>query len=94
VPYFSAAFGDGNRNESLRAFQTDRNVTEFGQLFQIAPRSASEIDYRERRFTGYVFKKRGNILTDVVIAGADNEILRISVVVVQRYSCNFLKVIH
>ena len=57
------------------AFQSNRDVTAFGERLEVAPRSAAEIEYREGRFVLNEPQQRLDVLADVVIARAFPEIL-------------------
>ena len=44
LPHFAAAVRARHRGEARGAFQTDRDVTEFGERLEVAPRPAAEIE--------------------------------------------------
>ena len=55
LPYFATAVGARHRGEVRDAFQTYRDVTEFGKHLEVAPGPAAKIEYRETRVTLDVF---------------------------------------
>jgi hypothetical protein len=68
LPYFVAAVGARHRGEVRDAFQTYRDVTEFGKHLEVAPGPAAKIEYRETRLTLDVLQQRRDVQADVVIA--------------------------
>jgi hypothetical protein len=50
LPYFAAAVGARHYGEVHGAFQTNRDVTEFGKRLEVAPGPAAKIEDFERRF--------------------------------------------
>ena len=50
LPHFAAAVGTRHYGEVHRAFQTNRDVTEFGERLEVASRPAAKIEDFERRF--------------------------------------------
>ena len=81
LPYFAAAVGARHYGQARGAFQTYRDVTEFGERLEVASRPAAKIEYRERRVTLDVSQQRFDVLADVVIARAFSEIFGTPVVV-------------
>ena len=59
-------------------------MAKVGENFQVAPRSAAEIENRERRVAFDVLQQRGDILAHIMAARALPEIVSTLVVVVQR----------
>src|SRR5580704_17556536 len=47
LPHFAAAVSAGHVGEMCSAFQTDRDVTEFGNHLEVSPRPAAKIKYCE-----------------------------------------------
>ena len=84
LPDLAAAIGAGHRGEARRAFEADRDVAEFGERLEVAPRPAAEIENRERRLALDVLQQRLDVLAHVVIARAGPEIVGALVVVLQR----------
>src|SRR5947208_3069263 len=74
LPHAAAAVGARHCGEVRGAFQTDRNVTEFGKRLEVAPGPAAKIEYRERRLVIDVLQQRRDVLADVVIARAFPEL--------------------
>ena len=50
LPYFAAAVGTRHYGEVHGAFQTNGDVTEFGERLEVASRPAAKIEDFERRF--------------------------------------------
>ena len=75
------------------AFQTYRDVTEFGKHLEVAPGSAAKIEYRERRLAIDVLQQRCDVLADVVIARAFPELLGTLIIVFQREAGDFFQVL-
>ena len=49
LPNFAAAVGTRHVGEMRGAFQTDRDLTEFGNRFKVSPGPAAKIKYCETR---------------------------------------------
>src|SRR5687767_4484015 len=90
LPNFAAAVGTRHMGEMRGAFQTDRDVTEFGKHLQIAPRPAAKIEYCETRPTRDVLQHRRDVLPDIMIARAFPEIFGTLVIMSQREVGDFL----
>src|SRR5258706_12026355 len=84
LPHFAPAVGPRHVDEAGGTFQADCGVTEFGKRLQVTSRPATEIEDRERWLALDVFKQRGDILGNVVIAGALPECLGPLVVMGER----------
>src|SRR5260370_19996155 len=80
LPYFAAAMGARYGGEARGAFQTYRDVAEFGKGLEVTPGPAAKIEYRETPFTLDVSQHRRDVLADVVIARALPEIFCMLVV--------------
>ena len=65
------------------AFQTDRDVTEFGNHFEVSPGPAAKIKYCETRLTLDVLQHRSDVLADIVIASACPELFGTPVIMFQ-----------
>ena len=65
------------------AFQTDRDVTEFGNHFEVSPGPAAKIKYCETRPTLDVLQHRRDVLADIVIACACPELFGALVIMFQ-----------
>src|SRR5262249_14851300 len=50
LPHFAAAVVARPYGQLLRAFQTNRDVTEFGERLEVAARPAAKLEDYERRF--------------------------------------------
>jgi hypothetical protein len=83
--------GARHRGEVRDAFQTYRDVTEFGKHLEVAPGPAAKIEYRETRLTLDVLQQRRDVLADVVIARAFPEIFGTLVVMFQREAGDFFR---
>src|SRR5438132_5457990 len=81
LPYFAAALSACHCCKMHGSFQTDRDVTFFGKHFEVAPRSAAKIEYREWRLTLDMQQQRLNVLADVVIARGFPEFIGMLIVV-------------
>src|SRR5688572_30833723 len=93
LPYFAAAVSARHCGQARGAFQTYRDVTEFGERPEVASRPAAKIEDRERRVTLDGSQQRFDVLADVVIARAFPEILGTPVVVFQREVGDFFQVL-
>jgi hypothetical protein len=85
-------FGARHRGEARDAFQTYRDVTEFGKHLEVAPGPATKIEYRETRLTLDVLQQRRDVLAHIVIARAFPEIFGTLAVMFQREVGDFLQV--
>ena len=74
LPHFAAAVGARHVGEMCSAFQADRDVTEFGNHFEVSPGPAAKIKYCETRLALDVLQHRRNVLADIVIARACPEL--------------------
>src|SRR4051794_21698938 len=92
LPYIAATVGARHGGKVRGTFQTYRNVTEFGKHLEVAPGSATKIEYRERRFAIDVLQQRRDVLADVVIACALPERLGAQIVMFQREASDFFQV--
>ena len=61
LPNFAAAVGTCHVGKMCGAFQTDRDVTEFGSHFEVSPGSAVKVKYCEMRLTLDVLQHRAMI---------------------------------
>ena len=66
--HFAAAVSAGHVGEMCSSFQTDRDVTEFGNRFEVSSGPAAKIKYCKTRFTLDVLQHRCDVLADIVIA--------------------------
>src|SRR4029077_13762218 len=69
--------------EKRGAFQTDRDVTEFGNHFEVSPGPAAKIKYRATLLTLDVLQHRRDVLADIVIARACPELFGTLVIMFQ-----------
>src|SRR5271167_2585636 len=83
LPDFAAAVGTRHVDEMRGALQTDRDVTEFGDHFEVSPGPAAKIKYRETRLTLDVLQHRRDVLADIVIARACPELFGALVIMFQ-----------
>src|SRR5271154_5714181 len=83
LPNFAAAVGTRHVGEMCSAFQTDRDVTKFGNHFEVSPGPAAKIKYCETRLTLDVLQHRNDVLADIVIASACPELLGTPVIMFQ-----------
>lgn len=93
LPHFAAAVGARHYGQARGAFQTYRDVTEFGECLEVASRPAAKIEHRERRVTLAASQQRFDVLADVVIARAFPEIFGTPVVAFQREVGDFFQVL-
>jgi hypothetical protein len=75
------------------AFQTDRDVTEFGNHFEVAPGPAAKVKYSETRLTLDVSQHRRDVLADIVIACACPELFGTPVIMFQCKGDYFFQVL-
>ena len=80
-------------NELLRSIKPHGFVPQGSKVTEIAPGSATEIEYRERRLTLDMPQQRLNVLADVVIVRAFPEFFGMLIVVLQREAADFLQVL-
>src|SRR5271169_2621239 len=66
LPDFTTAVGTRHVDEMRGAFQTDRDVTESGNHFEVSPGPAAKIKYCETRLTLDVLQHRRDVLADIV----------------------------
>src|SRR5262245_33828128 len=93
MPHFAAAVGARHYGQTLRAFQTNRDVTEFGERLEVAPWPTAKIEDFERRFIPNVLQECRDVLADVVIACPLPELFRILVVMFQREVGDFFQIL-
>src|SRR3989440_3632421 len=93
LPYFAAAMRAGHGGEARGAFQTYRDVAEFGKGLEVTPGPAAKIEYRETPFTLDVSQHRRDVLADVVMPRALPEIFGMLVIMFQREVGNFFHVV-
>src|SRR2546423_2858843 len=79
-PYFTTAVSAGHVGKTLRAFETDRDVTAVDERLEVAPGSASEIEYGEGRLALDVLQQRVDILADVMTARSVPETVGVPIV--------------
>ena len=84
MPDLAAGVGPRHLHEPRRAVQADRDMTALREGLQVAPRSAAQVEQRERRGAMQMAQQRVDVLADVVVAGAVAERLGAGVVVRQR----------
>src|SRR5262245_63129943 len=90
LPHFAAAVGTRHYGELHGAFQTNRDVTEFGKRLEVASRPAAKIEDFERRFIPNALQQCRDVLADVVIACSLPELCSMLVVMFQREVGDFL----
>src|SRR6204780_5762333 len=83
LPNFAAAVGTRHVGEMCGAFQTDRDVTEFDNHFEVSSGPAAKIKYCETRPTLDVLQNRRDVLADIVIARACPELFGAPVIMFQ-----------
>jgi len=83
LPNFAAAVGTRHVGEMCGAFQTNRDVTEFGNHFEVSPGPAAKVKYCETRLTLDVLQHRRDVLADIVIARACPELFGTPVIMFQ-----------
>src|SRR5271155_429624 len=83
LPNFAATVGARQVSKMCGAFQTDRDVTEFGNHFEVSPGTATKIKYCETRLTLDVLQHRRDVLADIVIARACPELFGTLVIMFQ-----------
>src|SRR5436190_23358138 len=75
LPYLASTRDPRLRDERRRALDADRIVAELAKRREVASRSASEIEDRERRGAFDPRQQRLDVLADIVIARAFLELL-------------------
>ena len=93
LPHFAAAVGARHVGEMCGAFQADRDVTEFGNHFEVSPGPAAKIKYCETRLTLDVLQHRRDVLADIVIARACPELFGALVIMFQCKGDYFFQVL-
>src|SRR3984957_16747586 len=93
LPHFAAAVGARHVGEMCSAFQTDRDVTEFGNHFEVSSGPAAKIKYWETRVRLDVLQHRRNVLADIVIARACPELFGALVIMFQCKGGYFFQVL-
>ena len=83
LPNFAAAVGASHVGEMCSPFQTDRDVTKFGNHFEVSAGPAAKIKYCETRLTLDVLQHRSDVLADIVIASACPKLFRTPVIMFQ-----------
>jgi hypothetical protein len=89
LPDFAATISARHSDKVPSAFQTYRDMAEFGEDLKVTPRAAAKIEYRQTPFTLDVLQHRCDVLANVVIASAFPELFGVLVVIVQRVVRNF-----
>ena len=84
LPYLASGSGARHLDEALGAVEPNGHVAERGEGLEVAPRPATEVEDRERRLALDVAQQRGDVLADIVVLGAEAEILGALVVMRQR----------
>lgn len=92
-PNFAAAVGARHGGEAWGAFQTYRDMAEFGEDHQVAPGPAAKIEEPEGPFALDILQHCRDVLADVVTARAFPEIFGASVVILQREGGNLFQVL-
>ena len=93
LPHVAAAVGARHGCELRRAFEPDRGVPELGEDFQVAPGATAKIQDGERRLAFDVLQQRGDVLGDVMVAGALPELFGVPVIMLQRDAGNLLQLV-
>jgi len=91
LPDLATAVLARHGRETRGAFETDGGVPEIDERLQVAPGSATEIEYRERRVAFDGLQQRRDVLSYVVVARAFPEIFGTLVIFVQRDAGDFCK---
>src|SRR5277367_3458985 len=95
LPDFTTAVGTRHVDEMRGALKTDRDVTEFGNHFEVPPGPAAKIKDCETRLTLDVLQHRRDVLADIVIARACPELFGTLVIMFQckvDYFCRVLRI--
>ncbi len=93
LPNFAAAVSTRHVGEMCGAFQTDRDVAQFGKHFEVSPGPAAKIKYCKTRLTLDVLQHRRDVLADIVIARACPELFGALVIMFPCKGDYFLQVL-
>ena len=84
LPRRATALVTRHLHKALGAIKPDGDVAKPGKGLEVAPRTATEIENRERRLADQMAQQRCDILADVVIARCAAVIVGVRVVMGQR----------